>query len=223
MSKEFTKTDWKEVGRQLSCPSGKFGVEVGENMNQTNIGMIESSIDYLALNDYHRVLELGHGNCGHLKKLLSISEGIQYHGLEVSQTMWDVARKANASLKADFKLYDGETIPYPDDFFDRIMSVNTIYFWSKPGKLLNEMLRVLKPEGFCVLTFADKEFMKELPFVKERFKLYDKDDLEKLAANSGLMITSSETKTDAVKNQLEEQVFRPYTIAKLKSSGTHYV
>ena len=43
------------------------------------------------------------------------------------------------------------------------MTVNTIYFWSNPVKLIGEIERTLKLNGICVLTFGDKDFMQKLP------------------------------------------------------------
>ena len=52
----------------------------------------------LEFNNENSVLEIGHGNCGHLGELLSSAEGIKYFGLEISETMLKEAK----TMKIDF-------------------------------------------------------------------------------------------------------------------------
>ena len=215
MKNKFTELEARELERQLAHPSGKTGIEVGKNMNETNIGMTLNSIEFLELKNENSVLELGHGNCGHLGKLLDSAKGITYFGLEVSETMWIEAKNTNADKQAEFQLYDGETIPYADNFFDRALAVNTIYFWSNPGKLLNEIERLLRPGGICVLTYGDKEFMQKLPFVGQKFTLFDKNDIEKLVGKTGMRIVEFKDETEHVKSKTGEAVERNYTMVKL--------
>ncbi|RAV30752.1 class I SAM-dependent methyltransferase [Sinomicrobium soli] len=215
MKKTLTETEIRELEKQLSCPSGKMGVAVGENMNMSNIGMTINTIGLLGLDDGNTVLELGHGNCGHLVELLGRASGLRYFGLEVSETMWNEARNAHMGKPAEFQLYDGVNIPFADRFFDRVMTVNTLYFWSDPEKLLQEIERTLKPGGIGVLTYADREFMRKLPFVGVRFRLFDKRDIEELIAVSELKITGFEDKTERVKSKTGDAVERKYTMVKI--------
>ncbi|NDV16799.1 methyltransferase domain-containing protein [Muricauda sp. TY007] len=216
MEKKFKESEIRELESQLSLPSGQMGIEVGKKMNETNIGMTLNSIDFLELKEESSVLELGHGNCGHLEKLLGLAEGVRYFGLEISETMRNEAEKNNSNRQAEFKLYDGKNLPFANNFFDRIMSVNTIYFWQNPEKLMQEIERTLEYNGICVLTYADKEFMKDLPLVGEKFKLFDKKDVEKLVSMSNLKIIAFRDKTEFVKSKTGEQVERKYTMAKIK-------
>ncbi|UII25094.1 class I SAM-dependent methyltransferase [Fulvivirga maritima] len=216
MDKKLTKEQIAELENQLSCPSGEMGAEVGKNMNESNIGMTTNTIEFLELNKGHQVLEIGHGNCGHLDKILSIAEEIKYFGLEISETMMKEAKTINKNKPAEFNLYDGVTIPFPDDSFDRIFSVNTVYFWSDKEKLIKEIDRTLKPDGICVLTYADKDFMKNLPFVGEKFRLYDHADLEELASLAKLKVVETRQMEEEVQSKSGETVLRKYSMSKLK-------
>ncbi|REH48943.1 methyltransferase family protein [Tenacibaculum gallaicum] len=213
---QLTQKEIKELEEQLSCPDGKLGVEVGKNMNETNINMTLSTIDSLELKDKNSVLELGHGNCGHLQKLLAEADNIGYFGLEISKTMHEEAKTINTTTQAEFLLYDGETIPFKNNSFNRVMSVNTIYFWSNPQKLITEIERVLKPNGICILTYANKEFMKNLPFVGDKFQLFGKEEIKTLVSASNLKIDALIHKTEQVTSKTGESVERTYTLAKLK-------
>ena len=216
MKQEFNEDELRELEKQLSCPNGEFGIELGRNMNESNFGMTLSSIEFLEFKKENSVLEIGHGNCGHLGELLNSAEGIKYFGLEISETMLKEAKTMNADKEAVFEIYDGETIPYADSFFDRIFSVNTIYFWTNPTGLISEIRRALRPNGLCVLTYVNKEFAEKLPFVGDRFTLYDNTDIEKLLVTSDLEVVDTKELTDQVKSKTGEPVTRIYTMTKIK-------
>lgn len=208
--------DFRALEIQLSCPSGAQGIEIGHKMNMSNIGMTKSSIEFLELDNKGSVLELGHGNCGHLDLILDESTDINYYGLEISDTMWKEAQKMNTNGRASFSLYDGKNIPYPNNYFNRIFTVNTIYFWSNPKELMEELKRVLAPDGLIVVTFADKSFMKQLPFVGDKFRLFDQTDVLRLAVEADLRIVDSRNESEVIESKAGSTVLRKFTMVKMK-------
>ncbi len=70
-----------------------------------------------------------------------------------------------------FQHYNGNKIPYVFNFFDRVMTVNIIYFWEKPAGFIKDLYRVLRPGGICVIAFVNGNFMKNLPFINSGFSL----------------------------------------------------
>ena len=147
MNKKITEKEIIELERQLSCPIGDLGIKVGESMNESNIGMILNTIQLLELKNKNSVLEIGHGNCSHLNNVLGLAKEIQYHGVEISETMFQEAKKNDITKNGEFKLYNCQTIPYLSNYFHIIFSVNTIYFWSNPDQLISEIERTLKLNG----------------------------------------------------------------------------
>ncbi|MBS9776367.1 MAG: class I SAM-dependent methyltransferase [Fusobacterium sp.] len=212
------KEQFKEVERQVACPSGEFGIKVAKTMNESNIGMTIGTIDFLEIKDEDYILELGHGNCGHLDKVLEAGKNIKYHGLEISETMFNEAQKnsSNNSNLVEFKHYDGEKIPYSDETFDKIFTVNTIYFWEAPEKNLTEMNRVLKKNGLCVLTYGNREFMEKMPFVGEKFKLYDQDMIKEVIAKTEFKLEEIKEISERITLTTGEEVDRTYTLVKMK-------
>ncbi|MEM6261337.1 MAG: class I SAM-dependent methyltransferase [Bacteroidota bacterium] len=220
MTPDLSNEELQELEAQLSCPSGAAGVSMGENMNATNINMTRTSITMLNLKDKSRVLELGHGNCGHLDGLLKQAKGILYTGLEVSETMYTEAHRNNRQAvsfgQAEFHLFNGTVIPFASERFDCVMTVNTIYFWKRPIELLNEIHRVLKPTGSFVVTFSEKEFMKKLPFVGKRFQLYDTAKVLRLGQQSAFAGAEVEVSRESewVKSKAGDMVNRTFTVLK---------
>ncbi|CAM1340067.1 class I SAM-dependent methyltransferase [Tenacibaculum amylolyticum] len=218
MKNKFTTTQILGIEKQLSCPEGVKGVELGHKMHASNIGMTMAAINALQIEDENIVLELGHGNCHHLKEITGKATRIKYYGLEISETMQQEAIAFNMNSNASFELYDGINIPHEDYFFDRIITVNTIYFWANPKGLLQEISRVLKPNGLVSIAFADKEFMKELPFVGERFTLYDLEAIKELITSTNLEIDRVQNKEEEVTNKVGELVHRAFKVVVLKKS-----
>lgn len=216
MESSFTPEELAELERQLSCPDGEMGLQVGEGMNKSNLGMTLNTIQFLQLQEANKVLELGHGNCGHLPKIIKNRPSLQYVGLEISKTMYEVATKSFKVPRVEFQLYDGIKIPFDNNFFDAVFSVNTIYFWQEPHSFIKEIERVLKNDGICVLTYAEKSFMKKLPFVKDKFKLFDQKGIRNLVSSSKLRISGFQTKREKVLSKSGESVERVYTMVKLK-------
>ncbi len=155
------KEELQALAKQLSCPKGDLGKEIGLRMNQSNFGMILSGIEAIQISENDRILELGPGNAAHVNDIFSLNENLKYIGLEISETMVLEACFNNQVLygeeKVDFQLYDGENIPFENERFDKIFTVNTLYFWNNPHRLLSEIYRVLSKRGFFVLVYLDKE------------------------------------------------------------------
>ncbi|WP_435525656.1 class I SAM-dependent methyltransferase [Chryseobacterium indoltheticum] len=163
--------DLKILAQNLANPQGEKGIQVGEMMNETNIGMTLESIKTLLVEDDEHILEIGHGNAAHVKSLLSLAQNIKYTGIDISETMHLEAKRLNETFKnqAEFVLYEGTKLPFEDKTFDKIFTENTVYFWEDPVKYLNEVYRVLKKSGTFVLTFGQRDFMETLRFYSIRF------------------------------------------------------
>ncbi len=138
----------------------------------------------------------------------------------MSELMFQEARQINRNFvsqkQAFFSLYDGNTIPFEDELFDKIFTVNTIYFWQKPEELLSEIYRVLKPNGNFCLTFAEEDFMKKLTFTQFEFELYSTEKAQELIKKSDFKIVHTETQTEKVKSKTGELVDRAFTTIVLE-------
>lgn len=208
------------IASQLKNPSGEKGIEMANMMNETNINMTRHSIQNLNISKENKVLELGHGNAGHAAFLFEQADNLKYYGLEMSELMFQEARQMNRNFvsqkQAFFSLYDGNKIPFEDEFFDKIFTVNTIYFWQEPEKLLLEIYRVLKSNGNFCLTFAEEDFMKKLPFTQFEFELYSTEKAQKLIEKTPFTIAYTETQTEKVKSKTGELVDRAFTTIVLE-------
>ncbi|WP_316735632.1 class I SAM-dependent methyltransferase [Pedobacter aquatilis] len=222
MENQIPEEHLKEIARQLSCPDGEYGIKTGEMMNISNIGMTTTAIEALDLKPKDIVLELGHGNAAHVAALLNKANYVTYFGADISKTIIIEAEKLNAEFiaetRASFFLTNGEVLPFEDEFFDKIFTVNTIYFWQNPTQYLAEIKRVLKPKGSFIIAFADKTFMETLPFTKFGFNLYDEQKVLTVLEISGFKIVKSELKNEQIQSNAGFKVSRDYYVVSASSN-----
>jgi len=216
MEHQHSEEELKNIAKQLSCPEGEHGIKTGEMMHTSNIGMTTSAIEALDLKSNETVLEIGHGNGGHIAQLLSKAENLKYYGADISETMITEAEKINQDFidkgTVHFELTDGAMLPFESNQFDKIFTVNTLYFWSNPSGYLNEIKRTLKPNGIFSLCFADKTFMQNLPFTSYGFTLYEVEKVMQLLEEAGFTIKDTAKKLEQVQSKTKEKIEREYYV-----------
>ncbi|SEN06057.1 Methyltransferase domain-containing protein [Chryseobacterium taichungense] len=213
------KENLKILAQHLANPQGEKGIEIGEMMNATNIGMTLESIKTLLIEDNEHILEIGHGNAAHVKSIVNRAQNVKYTGIDISETMHNEAKRLNEPFKdqVDFVLYEGEKLPFGDQTFDKIFTVNTVYFWQQPVEYLNEIYRVLKKTGIFVLTFGQRDFMEKLPFTQFDFTLYNTDEMEETVSRSHFKRMKISEREEQVKSKTgDETITRNYTILTIK-------
>lgn len=105
-----------------------------------------------------RVLDLG---CGAGRHLVHMAQcGFQMFGLDQAETGLMHSREwlGRENLQADLAMGDIEYIPFPDNFFDAVISIYVVYHKTRSGLegVLSEMHRVLKPGGVALFSLQAK-------------------------------------------------------------------
>ncbi len=114
--------------------------------------LIEDVVKQLDPHPGQKILNAGCGT-GNLEKVLA-GKGLKITAIDFSPKMLEVAKKKllENNNEIDFKEINlNQKLPFPDNEFDKVVCVNTIYNVENPGKTLNELWRVLKPEGILIL------------------------------------------------------------------------
>ncbi|QHT67265.1 class I SAM-dependent methyltransferase [Rhodocytophaga rosea] len=184
----------KAVARQLRQPYGEAGIQVGEKMNESNAHINLFTIEQLQHQAHDRILEIGMGNGFFVKDILSNYPSVRYVGCDFSEVMIGQAQKLNEVFvkngQAQFISAGACNLPFEKESFDKIFTVNTLYFWENPATVLAQIKQVLKPGGLLVMGIRPKHIMESLPFTKYGFTMYNKEDVTELLANNGFTITN---------------------------------
>lgn len=157
---------------------------------QTPYNAVEATIH---LNRYSMVKSLCEG-----KRILDAACGEGYgsyfmkkwgakevFGLDIDA---DTVKKADhiwGSSEIKFQCHTVEELPFPDYYFDMIVSFETIEHVEHPEKFLQEIHRVLKPGGMIVLSCPNdpyyfKEGNIENPFHKRKYTFFDFKELAEM-------------------------------------------
>ncbi len=211
----------QELAAQLREPKGQNGIETAKNMNVTNVNMIAKTINELDLGQNAKVLEIGPGNALHLKEIFKKNLDITYHGIDISQTMIDEATQTNgdfvAQNKAIFSLVDGKKIPFPDQSFDVIFTVNTIYFWESPELFLREIKRVLSQNGQLVIAYIPERVMRKIPFAQFNFNWFCEEKIEALLQKNNFESTLLISEKEDIISNSGEKIERIFNIVVAKN------
>lgn len=184
--------DNEGLARQLKQPHGTEAAAVGEQMSSNNAATNRRCIEIMALRPGHQVLEIGPGNAAFAGEIVAAAPRVRYVGLDWSEAMvgQGQARYRDSVEGARIALLRGssEALPFADASIDRVLAVHTLYFWQPLARHLNEIRRVLRPDGLLCLAFGDKAFMEELPFTAHGFHLYDRMGAESSLRDGGFTL-----------------------------------
>ncbi|MDP3014043.1 MAG: class I SAM-dependent methyltransferase, partial [Candidatus Subteraquimicrobiales bacterium] len=93
-----------------------------------------------------RLLEVGMGQGGFLKKIAELRPDAQLYGIDISNAAIKAVKEEN-SLKGEFVAGDAQELPFPRDFFDVVVIMDVLEHLENPQKAILEIKRVLKPGG----------------------------------------------------------------------------
>jgi ubiquinone/menaquinone biosynthesis C-methylase UbiE len=125
----------------------------GPKMEQHHLDITEKTIRRMNLRPGERVLDLGCGS-GWATRLLAriVSDGPegfgQVVGVDVSDEMIRVARTESKDFDNVMYVWGSATqIPWEENFFDKVLSVESFYYYPDQERALAELFRVMAPKG----------------------------------------------------------------------------
>ena len=152
--------EWAEAGK-------------GEEMEQHHISITQQTLALMNLQPGERVLDLGCG-AGWASRLLAqkvkrAEHSGQVIGLDVSDEMIRRARANSTDFdNLMFVVGSAQNIPWQENFFDKVLSVESFYYYGDQERALAELFRVIAPKGeLYVLINLDKDNPYSLRWVDE--------------------------------------------------------
>lgn len=115
--------------------------------------------DYMKLSGDEVILDVACGT-GELERILvSDYPNLNITGVDISEKMLDVAKsKFPNSQKIEFLKASANSLPFPDSSFDTIVSASAFHYFNNPINALQEMKRVLKPNGKVIIMDWCRDF-----------------------------------------------------------------
>ncbi len=125
----------------------------GPKMENHHLDITEKTMRRMGLRPGERVLDLGCGS-GWATRLLArlVSEGPsgfgQVVGVDISDEMIRHARAASKDFdNVMFVVGSAAQIPWEENFFDKVLSVESFYYYPDQDRALAELFRVMAPRG----------------------------------------------------------------------------
>lgn len=161
---------------QAGLPRGIKGRILGYLMGVFNAFEYNKTIPLLNLKPTDAVLEIGFGHgAGFLLLAKEVTQG-QFYGIDHSEEMVTMALKRNRKLvrKGRLKLMLGEVedLHYPPKSFDKIFSINCIYFWREVDLTFNLLKSCLRENGMLSVTVRKTNHPLKGSFTAEKLKQY---------------------------------------------------
>ena len=126
---------WAEEGRDAGMEEGHGDV-------------VRQVIARMDIAPGERVLDLGCGNGWATRILAQANAGVQAIGVDASKKMIARADELHSlTIRARYDLGSFEALDFKDAEFDRIFSMEALYYAGDLSKTLGEAFRVLKPGG----------------------------------------------------------------------------
>lgn len=179
------------IGSQFGNPRGIIGMICCKIMNIINHVMYKKTVSLINIPNKANILDIGYGN-GYLLKLIdknNKNDKPELYGIDVSEDMKSLALKRNKAAAKNGRIHlsigDCCKLPYPDDFFYAIASINTVYFWEDTLKGLKEIKRCLLQDMCFYNVVYTREWLDTLSYTEKGFKKFEPKQLEEFGYQAG--------------------------------------
>lgn len=138
-------------------PQGFWGRLMIRSMNKGHSDLTDWALGYLNIQDGCVALDVGCGGGNTVRKLCDMVGCGKVYGIDYSELCVSKAQKLNHKnilcKRARISQASVSSLPFEDEKFDLVTSVESYYFW--PDKLndLKEIYRTLKSGGRLLLVF----------------------------------------------------------------------
>lgn len=121
-----------------------------EQFSNTHLQRFKEIIRYLDLRPSQKILNIWSRTGLAIPYLRRKCQGINIVNLEVSPKFIEIAQKKFPEEK--FQKTDLENLPFEDNYFNYILSLETLEHVPKPLTFLQELYRTIKPNGLLVMS-----------------------------------------------------------------------
>jgi len=180
------------VGTKFSNPRGITGRLSTRLMNIMNQKQYRAVLDNINLEANDVLLDIGFGNGYLIHKLLKRNIPIKICGIDISNDMVNnVSKKYKRFIDDGYLSLYLENIAntsFEKEMYNKIYTINTMYFWNELEKCFSEIKRILKPNGIFLNAVYTREFLDRIIYTRYGFNKYSIDDVIKITEENGMTI-----------------------------------
>jgi len=143
------KYSYEELKKLFKDESKKYEKKPDQRLQQT-LRMIEGK----------EILDVGCAAGRLCKKMANM--GFKVHGIDMLEDSIEIAKEFSNSPNITYEVHDLLKQPFPDNSFDCITFLETIEHVENPGLFLREFHRILRPNGFLILSTPNATSLKNM-------------------------------------------------------------
>jgi len=132
-------------------PAGRVGRLLMRAMNISHYQLTNWGLSHLSVGKRDTILDVGCGGGGTVHRLARIATNGKVYGIDFSNESVMVSRTTNRRFvqmgRVEIQQGSVSRLPFPDRMFDLVTAVNTHNYWPDLVTDLQEISRVLKPDG----------------------------------------------------------------------------
>ena len=146
----------------------------------------------LEIPDNCRLLDIGCGGGANLNRMLSLNPTANAVGSDISRLAMEMTHEVNYRDIVDKRLLllggDATQLPLAKESYDLVTAFETIYYWHSMELGVQEMYRVLRPGGTCLIANEMDGLAADVRAFEKTvggFRVYTIDEIAEYLANAG--------------------------------------
>ena len=148
------KTQITDMGNPAK-PQGDAGKQMLKRMNRSHYEMTGWALGHLEFASGERILDVGCGGGQTLFRLAEQYPESMFDGIDYSDVSVEVASETNKKFigegRMNIRNASVDALPFEEETFHKVVTVESFYFWPDPEKGLQEIRRVLRRGGRLLL------------------------------------------------------------------------
>ena len=140
----------KDVERHWDSVASIY-IDENEKVHDTHIQRFKKAVEYLQLKPASKVLNISSRDCCADDYIKADCPGAEVTNAEISQGLIDLAASIRPQAK-QVKIETYSKLPFENNYYNRIISLETLEHVSEPIKFLKELHRVSTADAIMVLS-----------------------------------------------------------------------
>jgi ubiquinone/menaquinone biosynthesis C-methylase UbiE len=118
----------------------------GDEMESHHSDITEQTLALMDIQPVDRILDLGCGTGWASRRMARIATSGEVVGLDVADEMLRRAEQSSSAFRnVRYAWGSAENIPEADNAFNKVLSVESFYYYAEQGKALDELRRMMTP------------------------------------------------------------------------------